>query len=284
MSALTPPRGSALPERSSTRASAGRSRRRELVLALATLALIVGASADFLFAQTRKLEPSPLDRPRVEAVFSPVCGCETKATATLAFSVREDLRVDAQMIDADGRVVRSLAEDEALAPGRRRLQWNGRDDRGALVPDGPYRIRVRLLGGERREIVVPTPVTVDTAPPRATLLSIEPRALVPAPRGRPASGAVKVRYSASEPARPRLLVDGRSVTRRGARPSGRSVLAWGGRAGGRALRPGTYGVSVALRDRAGNSGSPSRRLEVRVRRAETDRRSGRGRSTRRERS
>jgi hypothetical protein len=257
-----------------------RSRRRELALTLVTLALIVGASADFLLAQTLKLEPSPLDRPRVEAVFSPMCGCETKATATLAFSVREPFRVDAQMIDADDRAVRSLARAQAWGVGRRTLQWDGRDDAGRLVPDGPYRLRVRLLEGERREIVVPTPVTVDSVPPTAELLAIEPRTLVPSPRGRPDRPAVKVRYRADEPARPTLLVDGHSATRRGPRPSGRSTIEWGGRARGDVLPPGTYAVAVQLRDRAGNRGRPSRALQVRVRRPTAERGSGRGRARR----
>jgi len=274
MSALTPPGGSARP-RSPGRAGVTRSPRRELVLALVTLALIVGASADFLRAQTLKLEPSPLDRPRVEAVFSPVCGCETKGTATLAFTVRGDLRVDAQMIDADGDAVRSLARGEEWGSGRRTLQWNGRDDRGRLVPDGPYRLRVQLLGDERREIVVPTPVSVDTVPPRVALLSVEPDVVAPSPRGQPPRDVVEVRYVAAEAARPSLLVEGRAATSRGPRPSGRSVIAWGGRARGRALRPGTYGVSVLLRDRAGNVGRPSRRLEVRVRREGAPQRSRR---------
>jgi hypothetical protein len=246
---------------------AGRSRGREIALALVTLALVAGASADFLVAQTLKLEPSPLERPRVEAVFSPVCRCETKDTATLAFTVSEPLQVDAEIIDAEERPVRSLARAQAWEPGRRTLQWDGRDDRGRLVPDGPYRLRVRLAGSRPREIVVPTPVRVDTEAPVAELLSVEPRTITPAPPCRRERERVEVRYRASEPARALLLVDGRSATRRSMAPAGPVSIRWGGRARGRPLPPGDHAVSVQLRDRAGNLGPPSRRIEIRVRRA-----------------
>ncbi len=239
--------------------------RRGLALTLLTLFLIAGASAAFLRAQTLKLEPSPLERPRVERVFSPVCGCASKATATLSFTVTRPLRVDAQMITDGDRPVRSLVAGARWPQGRRTLQWDGRDDAGRLVADGPYRLRVRLLEPER-EIVVPTTVAVDTAPPRARLVSVSPRTL-PRPRpDRPSARPLELRYRASEGGRPTLLVDGRIATRRGRRPSGRSVIVWGGRARGRPVRPGAHRIAVQIRDRAGNLGPPTQGVRVRVRR------------------
>ncbi len=242
-----------------------RSSRRELALTLVTLALVAGAAAGFIRAQTLKLEPSPLDRARVEATFSPLCKCRSKAAATLAFTVRRAVRLDAEMIDADGRPVRTLAEDLRWSPGRRRLLWNGRDDAGRLVPDGPYRLRVRLLGADGREIVLPTPVVLDTEPPEATLVSVAPRVAAQAPDGRTLAEPVDVRYETSEAgAQPVLLVDGRRAARLGPRVVGPRAIAWDGRARGRAVEPGPHTLAVRLRDRAGNTGPASRSVRVGV--------------------
>jgi hypothetical protein len=244
----------------------GRSPRRELALALISLALIVGAGAMFLRAQSLKLEPSPLERPRVERLFSPLCRCATKATATLAFTVRRPLRVDAEMIDADDRPVRTLAARERWPPGRRTLQWDGRDARGRLAPNGSYRLRVRLLD-ETREIVVPTPVTLDTTPPRAQLVAVAPRAIVRLAPGRAAANPIEITYRANDAARPTVLVDGRPASRRRRQPAGRRVIKWGGRARGRPVALGPHRLAVQVRDRAGNLSRPTRSVEVRLRRA-----------------
>jgi FlgD Ig-like domain len=237
--------------------------RRALVLSLVTLLLIAGASLGFLRAQELKLERSPFTRPRVERAFSPACDCPTKETATLAFTVRAPVRVDAEIADATGRPVRSLVSGASWSPGRRTLQWDGRDDRGRVVSDGDYRLRLTLLEGGR-EIVVPTPVRVDTRRPRATLTGVSPHTLKLSATEAPPMRPIDVRYRASESAHPLLLVDGRTATRRGSRPAGRSVLKWGGKVRGRRVALGTYMLAVRLRDRAGNLGPPSRSARVRV--------------------
>ena len=69
------------------------------------------------------------------------------------------------MVNADGEVVRTLVSDERRPKGRVVLEWDGRDGRsegGEAAPPGDYRVRVRLLDGDRT-ITIPGPVTV-TAP------------------------------------------------------------------------------------------------------------------------
>jgi hypothetical protein len=234
------------------------------VLSLATLLLIAGASVGFLRAQTLKLEPSPFTRPRVERVFSPVSGSPSKATATLAFTVRIPVRVSAAVADSAGRPVRVLARDVRWPRGRRTLQWDGRDERGRVVPDGDYRLHLTLLDRDR-EILVPTSVGVDTHPPRARLLGASPRRLtLSGSRRRPPARPIVVRYRASEAARPLLFVDGRVATRRGPSPAGRAAIEWEGTERGRPVRPGPHVLSVRLRDAAGNLGPPSNGVRVRV--------------------
>lgn len=237
--------------------------RRALVLSLVTLLLIVGASVGFLRAQELKVEGSPFARPRVERHFSPSCRCPTKETATLSFTVRAPVRVDAAITDAAGRSVRSLARGAQWSPGRRTLVWDGRDERGGVVADGEYHLRLTVLD-PWRVIVAPTPVRVDTHPPRAVLVGVSPRVLTLSPTERPPARPIRVRFRASEGARPLLLVDGRVATRRGLRPPGRSVLSWGGKVGGLRARPGAHVLAVRLSDRAGNLGPRSQSSRVRV--------------------
>jgi hypothetical protein len=237
--------------------------RRALVLSLVTLLLIVGASAGFLRAQALKLEPSPFSRPRVERLFSPVSASRSKASATLAFTVRSPVRVKAEIVDGASRPVRELALDARWPRGRRTLQWDGRDERGRVVPDGDYQLQLTLLD-RQRVIVVPTPVGIDTRPPRATVLGVSLRSLELTGSSRQSPHPLAVRYRASEPARAYLLVDGRGATRRPPAPAGIVTIEWEGTERGRPVDPGAYVLAVLLRDQAGNLGRPSEGVRVRV--------------------
>ncbi len=58
---------------------------------------------------------------------------------TLRFSLKEKLKVTLLVYDSRGRLVRSLARgDKTLLPGKYRLVWDARDDRGMEVPSGQY--------------------------------------------------------------------------------------------------------------------------------------------------
>jgi hypothetical protein len=55
--------------------------------------------------------------------------------------------------NASGRLERVIARDEAMAPGRISLQWDGHDDDQKMVASGLY-IVVVSAGEARREKVV----------------------------------------------------------------------------------------------------------------------------------
>ena len=51
--------------------------------------------------------------------------------------------VSFSVMDGEGNEVRRLVDDRALAgDAKHRFRWDGRDDDGAIVPDGVYRMRV----------------------------------------------------------------------------------------------------------------------------------------------
>lgn len=68
-------------------------------------------------------------------------------TTTFAFELERPASVSLRVLDARGRVVRTLAAGRGLAAGEHRLRWRGRDDRGVAVGSGIYLLR--LTAGER---------------------------------------------------------------------------------------------------------------------------------------
>ena len=215
-----------------------------LANALAVAVLIATAVA-FVVAESLKLEKSPLTGTRVDEVFSPVCACETDR-ARMSFRLRREDSVVAQIIGPTG-VVRTLARGRPVPAGRVSFAWDGRDDRGRLLPDGVYRPRVELEDFGRT-YDLPNEIHLDTKAPAITVVRAGPRAISPDRDGR--AERLTVRYRLSEPATAALYVDGvRRVLHSGVPLT--QKLVWNGRVDG---RPdfGRHRVAVGARDLAGN--------------------------------
>ena len=225
------------------------------------LALLGGTSAAFALTQALKLQRSPVTGPRFDKVFSPTCGCET-SEARLALRLRVADTIDAVVVDANGREVRTLATDVERPRGTVAFTWDGRNDGGEVAADGRYRLRIHLER-ERRTIVIPNTVELDTTAPDAEVVRVRRRVFSPDGDGR--NDRFGLRFRTNEIARGVLLVDGvRAVGGRLHRP-GVSGLAWGGKVEGRLVPPGVYRVALQVVDRAGNASEPSRAIPVRLR-------------------
>lgn len=230
------------------------------------LVLLGGTAAAFAFTEKVKLERSPVTAPAFDREFSPVCDCDTSA-AHLNLRFRRKETIDAAMVNSKGQSVRILASDEVVQKGARTLVWDGRDDAGAIVPDGLYRLRIRLEN-ERRTILVPTTVRVDTKAPVASLLRVRPDAF--SPDGDDRADQVKVIYRSNEEGRPELLVDGTSALMARNRARGQASVNWNGKLDGELVEVGTYQLSIVVRDPAGNESEPTAALPVRLRFLELD--------------
>jgi hypothetical protein len=228
-------------------------RPRPLWLVLLAVTLLVGTVAAFTYTEKLKLERPPLQKLRTEAWLSPVCECPQE-TVRVTFGLREPERVTVTVEDANGDVVRELAVALRQPAGRVRLAWDGRDDAGGIVPDGPYTVLVRLLG-EGRTFVARRPVNVDTRAPVVTLESVSPT--TPAP-GEP----LEVVYEADEKARALLSIDGEQVAEGVRRRPGRRTLAWSGLVAGRPLAAGPHAATLQAVDRAGNVSAPTSPLTL----------------------
>lgn len=222
-------------------------------------ALLVATTAAFVVTEALKLERPPVGAMRGDRALSPVCSCP-KRTARVSFRLRKVDAIDVAIVDEDGEPVRVLASGARPGRGRVAFRWGGRNDAGAIVPDGAYRLRVRLVGQDRtttfrREVVV------DTEPPTIRLIEVDPRRTAPGGEG------TQIRLQLSERARVSLLVDGRRAARFGAVDPGTAEVVWRGTSRGRALPSGEYRIALRARDRAGNRSRPTPPVEISVVRA-----------------
>lgn len=213
--------------------------------------LLVATIAAFAITEKLKLTPSPITGPQVDRVFSPVCECASP-TARISFRVRKPDRVTVEVVDGDGSAVRQLMLNRSLPAGRVSLQWDGRDDAGAVVPEGEYRPRVHLAR-QRRTITMPSEIRVDVTPPQVVAFAVRP--LVFSPDGDGVRDAVIARYRVSERATVALLANGRRVVlKRGTRLRGE--LRWTGEIAGQTVDAGDVALSLRVTDLAGNRAHP----------------------------
>lgn len=225
------------------------------------LALLGGTAAAFAMTERLKLEPTAITDVSVpNRVFSPVCGCETNE-APISFRLREASRLRVELLDADNRVVRTLADGARTPAGPVELAWDATNDRGLLVADGAYRPRVELEDSGRT-IRMPLLIRVDTVRPRVTLTAVRPRAISPDGDGR--FSYAQIFYRLSERATAVLYVDGRQWEEKLYKPLA-AKFDWFARRRGRGLAAGDYAVSVGAIDLAGNHAERTPPVAVRVR-------------------
>jgi hypothetical protein len=124
------------------------------------------------------------------------------------------------------------------------------------VPDGDYRVRVRMRD-ERRTIVIPVEVHVDTVPPRARLAGVSNTTLAP-------GESIRLTVETNEFGTPLLLVDGEPAAAGPSGKPGRREVVWAGRADGAELPPGLYAVTIVVEDQAGNRSEPTRPTHIAV--------------------
>jgi hypothetical protein len=248
----------ALPEWSSLRS--GRLKR---FAPTVLVVLLLGATAvAFVFSERVKLQDSPVLGTQIDHLISPV----SKAPdAKIAFRLRreENLRLD--IADSRGTVVRHGVGSGLFGAAFHEFAWDGRDDSGRVVPDGRYRVELRLPD-EGRTIAFPDGIRVDSTPPRIQVLQAPHAVFSPDRDGH--ADHVDVHFRFSEPAYPILYVNGKSGPRGPLRLAG--AMQWYGLIG-RRTPPGTYRLALVAEDPAGNLAPSTREFTVRVRYVELSR-------------
>lgn len=225
-----------------------------------TLVLLAATAVAFGRIESLKLETNPVGGPQIDAVFSPVCNCPQRV-AHISFRLVHTGALTLAITTPQNQVVRTLVHGKRFRAGQHHFTWNGRTDDGKLVPDGAYRIRV-LLGGQHRKIVLPKETVVDTKPPVVTLVSAKPTTI--SPDGDRRADRTALRYRVSEHTHVTVLVNGQVAVRGHGAPLA-GTLNWGGTLHKHALPAGTYRVTLAGVDLAGNAAKARKAVAITIR-------------------
>jgi hypothetical protein len=105
------------------------------VFALAILAADVSFAAQR--APTRAISAVTISRP----FFNPALG--QRVTVALSLARAGSLEVD--ILDSERATVRRILSRSKARPGKTTIDWNGRDEKGAPLPDGVYSLVIKLV-------------------------------------------------------------------------------------------------------------------------------------------
>lgn len=234
---------------------------KQLAPTVLVAALLAATAAAFAFAQRAKLEDSPIQNILLERrLVSPICTACSPAAREVPVRMRlvKEDHVTVDIVDMSGTQVRERVLAGRYTPRSLRFSWDGLDNRGRVVADGLYRLRVRLAD-EGRTLEVPEEIQVDGTAPMIEEVEVAPRVI--SPDGDRRSDRASVSYRFGEPAYAVLFVDGKRRPGRSFRRRPAGTLQWYALG----LPPGTYRLALAAQDPSGNQSPSTREFEVRVR-------------------
>jgi hypothetical protein len=243
---------------------------RKLTLPLWAFAALVAATvAAFFITQHLKVTTpliagAPFPAPGAINPYETACGGKDRKTFISFYLLHRSDDVGVYVVDQGGNVVRTIASSRHMRRGVRNpdgdFTWDGRQDDGAVAPDGTYYFRVALLHQGRTLDLTGTPVAVKTRPPSPVVSGVSPSLI---PQGHT---PVTIRYSGNE-RRGGTVKIYRTDLARGPRlvksfltPWSGQKAYWDGRIRGRPAPAGTYLVGLDVTDGACNTGHFPRTL------------------------
>jgi flagellar hook assembly protein FlgD len=189
----------------------------------------------------------------------------TAAASGTLFSPNGDGRLDTVRVTgtasgaASWQVLISPAADLTGAPVRTisgtgetvSATWDGRDDAGSPVPDGPWRLRLVATDAAGNQAATEFIVTLDVTPP-AGGATLSPATL--SPNGDGYAESATLRWSKTDVAKATIdVLKGSSVIRSVAPAATATAWTWDGRdKAARGVADGTYVLRLTLLDAAGN--------------------------------
>jgi hypothetical protein len=170
--------------------------------------------------------------------------------------------VDVWVVDHTGKkIVATLALNRFMPGGshpvRTQFVWNGREQSGALAPDGTYYVKVRLVHQGRTVTISdnsgPVPFRVITVPPKPVITLVSPR-VIHASRPSP----IRIGYTGNETRLGTVLIyriarHRRPTVVKSFLTKGQTAV-WNGLIRKQPAAPGTYLIGLQVTDLACNTG------------------------------
>jgi FlgD Ig-like domain len=213
-------------------------------------------------AGLHQLSVEPVDGPRarwtirVRAVPVTISGTKFDRLAakpgvslTASYALTSDSTVSANVVAANGALIRNLGSGFPAARGQRSLRWDGLDELGRPVPSGVYELRLSAVDVPGNTASGVASVLIDGTRPQVTVLS--PR-ILPRRRGL----VVRTTDLHSDLRKATLYVDKRAVAIRRSAGSLTFRPPWG-------WRPGPHLLRVIASDSVGNVVDVTRAFRVR---------------------
>lgn len=229
------------------------------VLSIATvLGLLLASALAFAITERAKVTLSPIRSTEVpRPVFSPDAADPSQRSAIVSFRLRTAQRITVWMEDAHGnRVATLLPSRSEKRNAKLVLQWDGIGSSGESEPDGVYKPVVKLEGSHLTT-VLPNPIRIDTKPPRIAVK--KPQQAVISPDGDGHRDFFRTAYHVSERAHGVLYVRVAGKLTQVEYTRSQKLtgdLQWNGKVDKKAVRPGSYLLSAAAKDTAGNVSKP----------------------------
>jgi FlgD Ig-like domain len=229
----------------------------------ALLGLLIATAAAFAITERLKLVKSPVYGTQVSKRLSPTCGC-ARGKARISVKLRHGDDVTLTILDERRHVVRTLAAGEFWPRGTVVFTWNGKTDSGLRAADGVYRPEIHLAR-QRRTILLPNPIVLDTRPPK--VLEVKPSRDVISPDADKVGDSIRIHYKLNSAAHLLVYFDSKLVIRSRSHQAQGNVVFHGRDAAGVPLKAGTYTLTFGAVDLAGNLTPVSARrpLTIRVR-------------------
>lgn len=235
-------------------------------------ALVLATLGAFVIAQKLKSSPPVVVRPLWSSVFSPRADPDSgkRRRARISFWIVRGDDLTISIVDDQGRIVRTLVDDERLEKKvRRTWWWDGRTDEGTIAPDGRYRVRVALIHQGRTFDLPDVSIRLDTRPPRPRVTRVEPEA-ASGPAFLPQRGVdgVRISFRGTEGRRAALQIWRTDLTpprvvEQIELPARTEQTEWDGTIDGEPAPAGTYLMGMYVEDRAGNAATFPRRTPPR---------------------
>ncbi len=104
------------------------------------------------------LEAGPISAIRDVSISRPFFNPTLGQNVAIAFSIARPGALEVNVLDSSQAIVRRILTNPKARAGATRLNWNGRDEKGALLPDGVYSLFIKLAWSGGTETYSPAAV------------------------------------------------------------------------------------------------------------------------------